>query len=367
MYILEHPNDQAQPYRQAIVALGNFDGFHKGHQVVLGEAGRMARKANLPLGVVLTEPHPVTFFNPETAPFRLTGKEARLDLLAGFGCDWCHILPFTQKLAAMEAEKFITEILKDRLDISHVVVGFDYRFGKGREGDIILLKKWGKQLGFGVTVINLVPADLPIQEYRSARAMVDTQNGRSNTVSMRVKEDTKALSSTAIRQEIQQGHVRRAAALLGHWWVIAGSVVKGDQRGRTIGFPTANIPLGASIRPKFGVYAVRVRGAGDPIKNDIVEGIANIGQRPTFDKKDTLLEVHLFDFDRDIYGRSLLVEFVQFIRPEKKFDGIDALLQQIKVDCKIAKKILGNTDNKRSKFKRPTLDDYLNTSSGPHP
>lgn len=338
MLIIRHHEDVPASHRGSVVALGNFDGFHRGHQVVVGEAGRLARTMGCRLGVVTTEPHPRSFFKPDDPPFRLTPFRERAALLEAFGVDVLGVLPFDATLRGMAAEDFVNTVLLKGFGAVHVVVGYDYRFGKGRGGDTDVLAKMGEAEGFGLTVIEPV------------RFGVEGAAGQT-------------YSSSLVRQTLGDGMARNAAALLGHWWAVNGLVVKGDQRGRTIGFPTANIELGESLQPAFGVYAVRVQLEGH--EDRVFNGIANLGKRPTFDKQDVLLEVHLFDFDEDVYGRHARVEFVGFVRPERKFEGLEALKSQITTDCETARAILADPENARDRLLPGTLDDYLATHPRP--
>jgi riboflavin kinase/FMN adenylyltransferase len=331
MQVFEKLDKAVNKGQGCVVALGNFDGFHRGHHVVVGEAGRYARRLGIPLTVVVMEPHPVSFFAPDQPAFRLTSSSERAVLLEKFGIDQLVILPFDQSLASMTAENFIQQILKDTLDARHICVGYDYRFGKGRAGDIGMLERVGKEQNFGLTVIN--PVTVGIEGFAG-----------------------EVYSSTLVRQALMDGKARQAAALLGHWWMINGQVVKGDQRGRTIDFPTANIQLGENIEPKLGVYAVRVKLDSD---ETIYDGVANIGKRPTFDKRDILLEVFLFDFHEEIYGQDIRVEIVSFIRAEAKFSGLEELKQQISQDVETSKRLLADPENDRAHLHLPTLEEYL--------
>lgn len=338
MRLFRHTNEIQSTDRGCVVALGNFDGFHRGHQVVIGEAGRLARSMGLPLAVVVTEPHPVSFFAPNVPAFRLTPFRERAQLLENFGVDQLLVLPFDNDLATMSAQDFVLDILCEDMDAKHVFVGYDYRFGKGRGGGTDVLACMGDMEGFGLTVINAVTVGL---------------EGYAGEV----------YSSTVVRNALKNGEARKAAAILGHWFTINGRVTEGDKRGRTIGFPTANVELGESLEPKLGVYAVRVRVDGT---DDIISGVANIGNRPTFDKRDILMEVHLFGFDQNIYDRHMRVELVAFLRPELKFDGIDALKAQIHNDCRVAKIILAEPENAAGRLSAPTLDQYLELFPDPH-
>jgi len=338
MRLFRHINEFHDSDRGCVVALGNFDGFHRGHQVVIGEAGRLARAMGLNLAVVVTEPHPVSYFAPHIPSFRLTPFRERAQLLEAFGVDQLLVLPFDKKLASMQAQDFVLDILCAGMDAKHVFVGYDYRFGNSRGGGTDVLAYMGEMEGFGLTVISAVTVGL--EGYAG-----------------------EAYSSTVVRKALQNGEARKAAAILGHWFTINGRVTKGDMRGRTIGFPTANIELGESLQPKLGVYAVRVRVEGS---ENVVSGVANIGNRPTFDKRDVLMEAHLFDFDEDIYDKHLRVELVAFLRPEKKFGGIDDLKAQIFDDCRIAKVILAEPENASARLEAPTLEKYLTSFPNPH-
>lgn len=331
MRLIRHVDEIPAAARGCVVALGNFDGFHRGHQAVIGEAGRIARAMGVPLAVMVTEPHPVRFFAPDTPPFRLTPFRERAQLLEDFGVDSLLVLPFDKDLAGMSAQDFVLDILIGGLGALHVVVGYDYRFGKKRGGDTAMLGWMGEMEGFGLTVMEPVTVGL---------------EGFAGEI----------YSSTLIRNALRAGEARKAAALLGHWWSINGRVAKGDQRGRTIGFPTANVELGDSLEPKLGVYAVRVIVEGE---DDYHQGVANIGRRPTFDKRDILLEVHLFDFSGDLYDRHVRVELVAFLREERKFSGLDALKAQIQEDARTARTVLAEPENARSHLGVPTLDRYL--------
>lgn len=338
MRLFRHVNELEKSERGCVVALGNFDGFHRGHQVVIGEAGRLAREMGLNLTVVVTEPHPVNYFAPHVPAFRLTPFRERAQLLENFGIDQLLVLPFDKDLASMSAQDFVLDVLCEGLDAKHVFVGYDYRFGQGRGGGTDVLGYMGEMEGFGLTVIKAVTVGL---------------EGYAGEV----------YSSTVVRKALQNGEARKAAAILGHWFTINGRVTEGDQRGRTIGFPTANIELGESLEPKHGVYAVRVRIEDS---DETVNGVANIGKRPTFDKRDVLMEVHLFDFDERIYDKHLRVELVTFLRPEMKFDGLDSLKAQIDKDCRVAKIVLAEPENASKRLQAPTLENYLSLFPVPH-
>lgn len=330
MRLLRHIDEIPEEGRGGVVALGNFDGFHRGHQVVIGEAGRIARYLGVPLTVVVTEPHPVSYFAPHAPAFRLTPFRERAQLLEEFGVDQLLVLSFDKELASMSAQDFVQSLLVQGLGAQHVFVGYDYRFGKGRGGGTDVLKYMGEMEDFGVSVIR--PVIVGLEGYAG-----------------------ETYSSSVVRMALQNGEARKAAAILGHWWVINGRVCAGDQRGRTIGFPTANVELGESLEPKLGVYAVRVVVEGD---STVHGGVANIGRRPTFDKRDVMLEVHLFDFAEDLYDKHIRVELVAFLREERKFDGIDALKAQITEDGNLARIVLATPENARDRLVMPTLEQY---------
>lgn len=296
--------------RGAVVVLGNFDGVHRGHRAVIDAARAVATAKGHPLAVLTFEPHPRSFFQPNAAPFRLTDAATKADLLEAAGVDWLFQATFDAAFARLEAEAFIREVLVAGLGVSHVVCGYDFVFGRGRSGNTKMLEGLGRTLGFGVTVVAPV------------------RNGEA------------AYSSTVIRGLLQEGRPREAADMLGHRWSIEGEVRGGDKRGRTIGFPTANVELGDFLVPALGVYAVRAGFEGAHGVRAWHPAVANLGRRPTFDKRDILLEVHLIDFQDDLYGRRLWVEFVDFIRPERKFDGLEALKTQIAADRDRARSIL---------------------------
>jgi len=326
--LYRHISEVPPAARGTVVALGNFDGLHRGHQHVLGTAGRIAQHMNCGLTVLLFEPHPVHFFRPDLPNFRLTPARERLQLLDHFGIDQALLLPFDAHMAAMSAQDFVLDVLVGGLGALHVVVGYDYRFGHKRGGGTDVLAYMGEMEGFGLSVID------PVCDH----------------------DADSAFSSTRIRKALQAGDPRAAADMLGHWWGINGRVIKGDQRGRTIGFPTANLQLGESIEPRLGVYAVRVRIEEEA---EMYAGVANLGRRPTFDKKDVLLEVHLFDCDRDLYGLHMRVELVDFIRQEQKFNGLEALTAQIAADRDRAGTLLALSDHAQQNLRRPTLARWL--------
>ncbi|MCB1389325.1 MAG: bifunctional riboflavin kinase/FAD synthetase [Rhodobacteraceae bacterium] len=289
----------------ASVAMGNFDGVHRGHQAVIDAA----RRPGVPLGVITFEPHPRQVFAPEAPPFRLMNAEARCNRLAKLGVDILYELPFTRELAALPPEDFASQVLVDGLGISHVVVGADFQFGKGRAGNTEMLKELGHRFGFDVTIQPLVGSD----------------DG--------------AFSSTAIRTALAEGRVRDAADMLGHYHRIDGEVLHGEKRGRALGYPTANMALEGLHLPRLGVYAVKAEVLGGP-QRGLYDGVASLGVRPMFGENLPNFEVHLFDFSGDLYGQHLSVALVEYLRPEARFDGLQALIDQMDADSAQARAIL---------------------------
>ena len=311
--IIRHPGPRSDHARGAVLAMGNFDGLHQGHAALIGEARERARAAGLPAGVLTFEPHPRSVFMPEGEPFRLTPFRVKEREVARLGVDLLFVQHFDIGFAKKSAESFVEEVLVGAVGATHLVVGHDSTFGNRRRGTPEMLREAGSRYGFGVTVVEPVRGP-----------------------------DAAVYSSTHIRELLRAGRPREAAAQLGRFWEIDGRVMIGDRRGRTIGFPTVNLGLGEYLRPAFGVYAVRVSGDGadDPFAGRTVDGVANIGLRPTVGTPEPRLEANLFDFDADIYGRHLRVSLVEFIRPERKFSGLDALKAQIAEDAARARTIL---------------------------
>ncbi len=299
-----------QDAQGGVVLLGNFDGVHRGHQAVIAAGRQIADRDGIRLGALTFEPHPRSLFVPDTAPFRLTALPAKARLLHGHGCDFVVAQTFDRAFAGLEARAFVTEILVAGLAARHVVCGYDFTFGRQRQGHVEALADWGREFGFGVTVVQPV-----------------TREGE-------------IYSSTRIREALRGGHVADAAALLGHDWEIEGQVMHGDKRGRLLGFPTANVALGDTLVPQLGVYAVRVAEADAEGAPAWRPGVANLGRRPTVDGEKLSFEVNLFDFSGDLYDRTLRVAFAAFIRPEQKFAGLDALKAQIAADAGAARAIL---------------------------
>jgi riboflavin kinase / FMN adenylyltransferase len=298
--------------RGAVVAAGNFDGVHLGHQAVLGEAKALATSLGAPFAVLTFEPHPRAVFQPGLPPFRLTPFRAKSLVLESLGVDLLFTLHFDLAFAQKTAEEFVAEILVAGLGVKAVAVGYDFVFGNKRRGTPELLTAEGGKHGFAVKIVAPVAA---------AGGIV--------------------YSSTQIREHLVAGRTREAAALLGRPWEIDGRVEVGDKLGRTIGFPTANIELADYLRPAPGVYAVRA-GIEEGGKTLWHGGAANLGWRPTVGGKDLRLETHLFDFSGDLYGKHLRVALIELLRPEQRFAGLDALKAQIAVDCEKAREILAS-------------------------
>ena len=292
--------------RGAIIALGNFDGFHLGHQAVAGEAIAWARAEGRPAIIATFDPHPVRFFKPEAAPFRLTTLDQRQELFAAAGADAMLVFAFDAELASTTAEDFIAKLLVERLGAAGVVTGEDFTFGKARGGNIELLKTRGAELGLSSRAVGAVMLDGEV------------------------------VSSSRIRDALKAGDCETATRLLTRPFAIRGVVQHGDKVGRTIGFPTANLPLGNYLRPHYGIYAVSSQLAD----GTRLHGAANLGIRPSFDPPKELLEPHFFDWSGDLYGKEIEVAFHHFLRPEAKFDSLDALTQQMLVDCDQARKLL---------------------------
>lgn len=306
------PGTPVPPHlRRATIAIGNFDGLHRGHQRLLAEARVRARQTRTPLGLVTFEPHPRSFFRPLEPVFRLTPLPLKHRLASALGADFVDVVTFDARLAALSPEDFVREQLCERLGADHVVTGYDFHFGHGRKGTPDTMRALGRELEFGVTVIDQVTDDDGIAPF----------------------------SSSSIRGSLRHGHVHDAAHQLGYWWMVVGEVVHGDGRGRTIGIPTANIVLPAGSDPLHGIYAVRVRDAAAP--SHTWKGAGYFGLRPTFDSEVLFLEVHLLDFNGDLYGRHLMVEFIDLIRPDRRFHGVDELVAQMRLDCDEARRILG--------------------------
>ncbi len=311
MRIFRHYCDVPDAYKGAVVAVGNFDGVHRGHQALIAEARRMADERHASLAVLAFEPHPQEFFRPSSESFRLTPFRAKARLIAEAGADILYALAFDAEMAAKTAQEFVQDVLVDGLAIGAVVVGADFQFGKGRAGNTTLLSYMGEMEGFGVTLFDPVLA-----------------------------HGAEKISSTEIRDALKAGRPDEAARLLGHYWSIEARVEHGDKRGRTIGFPTANMRLDDCLKPAFGIYAVRAKILEDDTVVATHDGVANFGIRPMYETKVPLLETFLFDFTGDLYGKHLAVELVAYIRPEAKLDSLEALKAQIAKDSDAARAAL---------------------------
>ena len=308
MRVIRHLRDLPAALKGAALAIGNFDGVHRGHQAVIAEAGRRATALSAPHLVVTFEPHPRAVFRPADPPFRLTPRREKLALFGALGVDATVVFRFTRTFAAIEAKDFVHDVLVAGLAARHVVIGENFCFGRGRAGTADFLRDQAPGAGFGVTAVapERDPTGAP---YSSSRA----------------------------RELLRAGDPEAAAAILGRPFVIAGHVRHGDHRGRLLGFPTANLALGDHLRPRLGVYAVEARLAD----GRLVPGVANLGERPTVGGRDVRLETHLFDFSGDLYGHHIDVALRHYIRPEMKFPDLEALKRQIAADSVAARAHFG--------------------------
>jgi riboflavin kinase/FMN adenylyltransferase len=313
MKIFRHYDEVPASLKGAVVAVGNFDGVHLGHQALIAEARRQAKAQSRPLAVLAFEPHPAEFFRPRPDSIRLTPLRTKARLLAELGVDAMFALPFDESMAKRSAGNFVTEVLVKGIGLSSVVVGPDFEFGQGRAGNVGMLKEMGAANGFSVTVFDMV------------------------------KTAGEKISSTRIRDSLKAAHPEEAARLLGRFWAVEARVEHGDGRGRQMGFPTANMHLGHCLAPSFGVYAVRVTITENEKPSGRHDGVANFGTRPMYQTPVPLMEAHLFDFDGDLYGKHLSVELIAYLRPEAKFENLDALIAQIATDAQKARKILALT------------------------
>ncbi|MEQ8347341.1 MAG: bifunctional riboflavin kinase/FAD synthetase [Sneathiellaceae bacterium] len=320
MRILRHTAEASAAVRGGVAVLGNFDGVHRGHQALLELGRTRATELGAPLIVVTFEPHPRSFFAPAAPPFRLTSLRSKARLLAALGVDAVFALHFDAALSRMSANAFVDDLLARDLGLRHVVVGYDFSFGHRRAGNAERLRLGGEEHGFGVDVVDPVG------------------------------EGVLVYSSTRIREALGEGQVLKAAQQLGHWWEIDGRIEKGDQRGRTIGFPTANVAMGEHLQPRFGVYAVRAMLDGGPHPQEWLPAVANLGRRPTFDKENVTWEVHFLDLQADLYGLHVRTALVDFIRPEQKFGGLEALKAQIAADAQTARDRLAMPETAIDRF-----------------
>jgi len=307
MHTLYGPDHVPETLRGSALALGNFDGVHRGHQAVIN----MAKACGGPLGVMVFEPHPREFFRPEKPVFRLTPLPAKLAVFEALGVELAVVMAFNKALSQMSAEDFVADILIGRLGITHAVAGYDFHFGRDRAGTPEFLVEAGEKNGFGVSII------APQSDHGDP------------------------ISSSAIRGLLEQGDVASASEKLGYHWFVRGEVVTGDQRGRTLGFPTANIRVPHSSRLRHGIYAVRLRRVDKG--GALYDGVASFGIRPTFGGGDPLLETFVFDFSNSLYGETVDIVMIDYIREELKFDGADALVRQMNDDARKAREILSST------------------------
>lgn len=296
--------------RGAVIALGNFDGLHRGHQIVIDRTKVIAKDPETPLAIACFRPHPVVFFKPDIAPFRLMSPRLRAHILSEMGVEILYEIPFDEQLRDMDDYQFVTDVLQNGLGVRHVVVGEDFKYGKNRCGDFGTLEKHCNALGIGCTGVEPISLHQSYGKY----------------------------GSTEIREALRNGDVFFAAHMLSRPWIVDGEVVHGDHLGRTLGFPTANIDFTDRIRPRGGIYAAESRLDGE---EKWMPGVAYIGKRPTVDGVDYRLEMHIFDFDADIYGRILDVAFRSFIRDDVKFDSLEALTDQMKKDADGARAVFG--------------------------
>jgi riboflavin kinase / FMN adenylyltransferase len=298
----------AGPLRGSIIAIGNFDGVHRGHRAVIGAALKRAHMLGCKAAAFTFAPHPRRFFRPDEPIFQLSTEQNKLRLMAATKLDGAVIMTFDATLAATSAQDFIERILLSRLGVAGAVVGFDFHFGKNRAGSPAYLSEQGVRLGF---TVDIVPP---------------------------LEDEGRPVSSGAVRKALSAGEVVEAAELLGAPWFVSGEVMHGDKRGRVLGFPTANFKLDPSCGLKHGVYAVRVR-----VNGTLYDGVASFGRRPMFDNGAPLLEVFIFDFDGDLYGQTVDVAFIGWIRHEQKFESIEALKRQMNADVAQAREILKRT------------------------
>jgi len=309
MRLYRHYTQLPEEARGAVLAIGNFDGIHRGHQTVIAEAHRLGEGAGRRHGVLTFEPHPRRVFRPEQAPFRLTPLRMKVRLLQALGLDLLYVLRFAPELYHLTAEDFVARVLVDGLGVHHVVVGDNFHFGAGRGGNPQRLQAMGAKQGFGVTVTG------------------------------RLCRDAEPISSTEVRRHLAAGNMRAAATLLGRYWEICGRVLHGAKRGRELDMPTANIDLGEMMRPAYGVYAVEA-ALDDAVKPRWLPAVANLGISPMFSYERPLLEVHLLDFAGDLYGRQMRVRLVERLRAEMTFDGLLALMAQMQRDAEQARRLL---------------------------
>ncbi len=307
MQIFETYKNIPSEAQNAVIAIGNFDGVHKGHQALLGHAKAKADELGKKLGVLTFEPHPRSLFRPDDPPFRITPATLKADRLKDIGIDYIYAVPFDWDFASQSAEDFVENVLKQGLNPDHVVVGYDFCFGQLRKGSPETIKK----AGLDVTVIDKVTAD-----------------------------DKEAISSSRIRTALRHGEIETANNLLGWEWEIRGEIVHGDRRGHELGFPTANVPLNGTLHPAYGVYATEVKIEDE---DQWRPSATNIGIRPMYEVEEGLVEAHIFGFNEEIYGKTLTIRPVKRLRGEAKFSSVDDLVEQMGKDCEQARQILQNS------------------------
>jgi riboflavin kinase / FMN adenylyltransferase len=310
MQIIHDYQHCPKPAKQSVIALGNFDGMHKGHQKVIQEAKKIAAALHAPLAVLTFDPHPTSLFTPNAASFHLTTLQQKAELMASLGVNYLFVIPFTLDFSRISAQDFVSTLLVKTLEVRHVVTGYNFIFGHQRLGNADLLYTLAQDYHFGFSKIDAVTSTHKKGVY----------------------------SSTTVRQLIASGDVQGAHSILGRYFSLAGTVVAGNAKGRLLGFPTANLPLGDYIHPKLGVYASTVQWGGKAYPS-----VSNIGRRPTLGGTIPLLETHLFHFDQNLYDQYIEVALIEFLREERRFNSTTELTSRIADDCIQAKKILGIT------------------------
>ncbi len=314
MQVIRGYSDVPPALGASVLAIGNFDGVHRGHQALLLETLAVARRLGRPAGAMVFEPHPRLFFRPDEPLFALTSLEEKLRLFRALQLDFAAVIAFDAAIAGMAPAPFVDTVLVSGLKVAHVVIGYDFYFGKARAGTPETMRELGARHGFGVTVI-------PPQA-----------------------EAGEVFSSSAVRARLSSGDVRGAAIELGHYWRVSGVVTGGARLGTGMGFPTANIRLSPGTALGHGIFAVRVGLTEPDSRRRTLQGAAYFGQRPTFDNGAPVLETFLFDFDGDLYGREIEIEFIAFVRPDQRFPGMEALMVQMDKDCHRARELLAEAD-----------------------
>jgi len=339
MQVIRHYSDVPADARGAVVAIGNFDGVHRGHQAVVARAAALADEMGVPLGVIIFEPHPREYFNPRGPNFRLTSFHSKARLLERLGVDILYVLTFDPVMANKTAPDFVLDVLVKGLGVLNAVVGYDFTFGRGRSGNVDVLSWIGLMEGFGVTVVE--PVVRPRDEEGAGEIF----------------------SSSRIRDHIRAGEMRKAARLLGHWWSVEGHVRRGEGRGRELGFPTVNLDLGRLVTPALGIYAVWAEvqvaapGGGEQLQR-VYPGAGYVGTKPTFTNAPVQLEVHLLDAQDELYGRQMRISFIDYLRPDKAFESAEALKVQMAKDNERARAVLAQKGSELEAYAAP-LDAIL--------